>query len=196
MKIDKLNFKEDLIPIVTQDTEGKVLMLVYANREAIAKTLETKKAWYWSRSRNKLWMKGEGSGNTQEIMGVFTDCDKDSILYVVKQNGVACHKGTYSCFTGKILGKKYKPILEEVYRVIQERKRLKPKNSYVTSIIEDDKWLVAKIREESEELIEAFNENDNLVWEAADLIFHTLLLLANKEIEWKKLIGEFQKRRK
>jgi phosphoribosyl-ATP pyrophosphohydrolase/phosphoribosyl-AMP cyclohydrolase len=195
MKIDELNFKDNLIPVITQDAEGKVLMLAYANKETIEKTLETRKAWYWSRSRKKPWMKGEKSGNTQEIIGVYTDCDRDSVLYIVKQNGVACHTGLYSCFTEQIFGKKGMPILEEVYRVIQERKRLKPENSYVASIVENDDRLIAKIREESEELIEAFNESDNLVWEAADLIFHTFLLLANKDIEWKKLVEEFQRRR-
>lgn len=196
MKIDSLYYKEGLIPVVTQDTQGKVLMQAYANKDALEKTLETKKAWYWSRKRNKLWMKGEESGNIQEIIGIFSDCDKDSLLYVVKQKGVACHKGTYSCFTDRIYGKKSLPILEEVYTVIQERKKIKPKNSYVAKIIADDKKLVAKIREESEELIEAFEEDDNLVWEAADLIFHTFLLLANKDIDWEDLSEEFQRRRK
>ena len=196
MKIDDLKFKDKMIPVVTQDTEEKILMLAHANKKAVKKTLETKKAWYWSRSRNKLWMKGETSGNTQEIIGVYTDCDRDSLMYIVKQNGVACHNGTYSCFNEQIFGKKGMPILEEVYNVIQERKRLKPKNSYVADIVENDKRLIGKISEESEELIEAFNENDNLVWEAADLIFHTFLLLANKDVNWEKLVEEFRGRRK
>jgi len=196
MKIDKLNFEENIIPVITQDTEGKVLMLAYTNKETLQKTIETKKGWYWSRSRKKPWMKGEESGNTQDIIGVFTDCDKDSVLYVVKQKGVACHTGTYSCFTEEIFGKSAMPILEEVYQVIQERKKLKPNNSYVAKIIDDEKRLICKIREESEELIEAFNTNDNLVWEAADLIFHTFLLLANKDTDWNKLVEEFRRRRK
>lgn len=194
MIIDKLEFNKGLIPVVTQDTEGRVLMLAYANKEAVKKTLETKKAWYWSRSRKKPWMKGEKSGNIQEIIGVYTDCDRDSLLYIVKQQDVACHTGTYSCFTGQIFGKKAMPILEKVYWIIRKRKKFKPKNSYVASIIEDDDRLIAKIREESEELIEAFTENDNLVWEAADLIFHTFLLLANRDVEWKNLVEEFQRR--
>jgi phosphoribosyl-ATP pyrophosphohydrolase/phosphoribosyl-AMP cyclohydrolase len=196
MKIDDLKFKDGLIPVVTQDTEGKVLMLAYTNKENLKKTIETKKAWYWSRSRKKPWMKGEESGNTQDIIGVYTDCDRDSILYVVKQKGVACHTGTYSCFTEEIFGKSGIPILEEVYKVIQERKRLRPKKSYVTSIIGNEKRLIGKIREESEELIEAFEENNNLVWEAADLIFHTFLILANKDTDWNELVKEFRKRRK
>ena len=196
MKIDELNLKDDLIPVITQDTEGKVLMLAYANREAIEKTLDTKKAWYWSRSRKKPWMKGEKSGNTQEINGIYTDCDRDAILYLVKQKGVACHRGTYSCFNIQIFGKKTIPIIEEVFNVIEERKKIKPKNSYVSNIIEDDKKLIGKIREESKELIEAFQNDDNLIWEAADLIFHTMLLLVNKGIEWEELVEEFRRRRK
>jgi len=196
MQIDKLNYKNGLIPVVTQDSDGNVLMQAYANKEAIKKSLETKKAWYWSRERKKLWMKGEESGNTQEIIGIFADCDRDSLLYIVKQTGVACHKGYYSCFNEQILGKKGMPIIEEVYQVIKERKKLKPNNSYVASIIEDDQRLIGKIREESEELIEAFTEDDNLVWEAADLIFHTFLLLANRNMKLKELVEEFRRRRK
>ncbi len=196
MMIDALKFKNDLIPVIAQDIDRNILMLAYANKASLKKTLETKKAWYWSRKRKKLWMKGEKSGNTQEIIGIYTDCDKDSILYIVKQNGVACHNGTYSCFTEPILPKKAMSILEEVYQVIEGRKKFKPKNSYVAGIIEDNNRLIAKIQEESEELIEAFKENENLVWEAADLIFHTFLLLANKNVEWEKLVEEFKKRRR
>ena len=196
MNIDNLDYKNGLIPVVAQDSDDNILMLAYANEEAVKKTIETKKAWYWSRERKKLWMKGEESGNIQKIIGVYTDCDRDSLLYIVKQNGTACHRGTYSCFGEQILGREGMHVLEEVYQVIKERKKLKPKNSYVASIIEDDKKLIGKIREESEELIEAFEENDNLVWEAADLIFHTFLILANKNVEWEELVEEFQKRKK
>ena len=196
MKIEKLNFNNGVIPVVTQDTDGKVLMFAYANMDAIKKSVETKNAWYWSRKRNKLWMKGEESGNTQEIIGIYSDCDKDSLLYIVKQIGKACHKGTYSCFDGELFSKKNISNLGDVFKVIKERKKLRPENSYVAGIIDDKVKLIGKIREESEELIEAFSKNDNLVWEAADLIFHTFLLLANKNVEWKDLINEFDKRRK
>jgi len=104
--------------------------------------------------------------------------------------------GYYSCFNEQILGKKGMPIMEEGYQVIKERKKLKPNNSYVASIIGNDQRLIGKIREESEELIEAFTEDDNLVWEAADLIFHTFLLLANRNMKLKELVEEFRRRRK
>jgi len=99
-----LRFDEKgLIPVVAQDVDSKeVLMLAYANEEAIKKTLETGFAHYWSRSRKKLWMKGETSGNVQEVIEVRVDCDCDAILYIVRQRGVACHTGNYSCFFRRI----------------------------------------------------------------------------------------------
>ena len=103
----KLDFKKGngLIPVVVQDAGSKeVLMLAYANEEALQKTLSTGYAHYWSRSRKKLWMKGETSGNTQKIRKVTIDCDYDTLLYVVDQKGPACHTGEYSCFHNKIEG--------------------------------------------------------------------------------------------
>jgi phosphoribosyl-AMP cyclohydrolase len=103
----KLDFEKGngLIPVVVQDAESKeVLMLAYANEEALEKTLSTGYAHYWSRSRKKLWMKGETSGNTQKIQKVMTDCDYDTLLYVVDQKGPACHTGKYTCFHNKLKG--------------------------------------------------------------------------------------------
>jgi phosphoribosyl-AMP cyclohydrolase len=103
----KLDFKKGngLIPVVVQDAESKtVLMLAYANEEALQKTLSTGYAHYWSRSRQKLWMKGETSGHTQKIKKVMTDCDYDTLLYVVEQKGPACHTGEYTCFYNKLKG--------------------------------------------------------------------------------------------
>ena len=104
--LDKLDFKKGngLIPVVVQDAQTKAtLMLAYANREAVEKTLDTGHATYWSRSRNELWIKGETSGHTQKIVSVSTDCDYDTLLYIVEQTGPACHTGEYSCFHKKIL---------------------------------------------------------------------------------------------
>jgi phosphoribosyl-AMP cyclohydrolase / phosphoribosyl-ATP pyrophosphohydrolase len=102
----KLDFAKGngLIPVITQDAKTKaVLMQAFANKEAVELTLKTKKATYWSRSRNELWVKGDTSGNTQKIISVSTDCDYDSLLYVVEQTGPACHTGEYSCFYNKLL---------------------------------------------------------------------------------------------
>ena len=102
----KLDFAKGngLIPVITQDAKTKaILMQAFANKEAVELTLKTKKATYWSRSRNEIWVKGETSGNTQKVISVSTDCDYDSLLYVVEQTGPACHTGEYSCFYNKLL---------------------------------------------------------------------------------------------
>ncbi len=104
--LSKLDFAKGngLIPVITQDAKTKaVLMQAFANKEAVELTLKTKKATYWSRSRNEIWVKGETSGNTQKIISVSTDCDYDSLLYLVEQKGPACHTGEYSCFYNKML---------------------------------------------------------------------------------------------
>jgi len=104
--LSKLDFAKGngLIPVITQDAKTKaVLMQAFANKEAVELTLKTKKATYWSRSRNEIWVKGETSGNTQKIISVSTDCDYDSLLYIVEQIGPACHTGEYSCFYNKLL---------------------------------------------------------------------------------------------
>ena len=105
--IEKLDWKKmgGLIPVVVQDAQTKeVLMLAYANREALEHTLKTGKGTYWSRSRQELWVKGETSGHTQKIVKVITDCDYDTLLYIVNQKGPACHTGEYTCFFNKIKG--------------------------------------------------------------------------------------------
>jgi phosphoribosyl-AMP cyclohydrolase len=102
----KLDFVKGngLIPVIVQDAKTKaILMQAYANKEALELTLKTKKATYWSRSRNEIWVKGETSGHTQKVISVSTDCDYDSLLYVVEQTGPACHTGEYSCFYNKLL---------------------------------------------------------------------------------------------
>ena len=104
--LEKLDFKKGngLIPVVVQDAKTKVLLMqAYSNKEAVELTLKTRKATYWSRSRNELWVKGETSGHTQKVISVSTDCDYDSLLYVVEQTGPACHTGEYSCFFNKML---------------------------------------------------------------------------------------------
>jgi phosphoribosyl-AMP cyclohydrolase len=103
--IKKLDFKKgnDLIPVIVQEAETKkLLMLAYANQEALEKTLSTGYAHYWSRSRNRIWMKGETSGNTQKIKKILTDCDYDTLLYIVAQKGPACHTGKKTCFHNKV----------------------------------------------------------------------------------------------
>ena len=128
------NMGGGLKPVIVQDaTTKEVLMLAYANEEAVEKTKETGYAWYWSRSRNKLWKKGETSGNTQKVIEIRDDCDGDALLYIVQQKGVACHTGKYSCFTEE------KPFtLAELEEVICQRKLEKPEGSYTTRLLGDE----------------------------------------------------------
>ena len=103
--LEKLDFKKGngLIPVIVQDAKtNAILMQAYANKIAVELTLKTKKATYWSRSRNEIWVKGETSGHTQKVISISTDCDYDSLLYIVEQTGPACHTGEYSCFFNKL----------------------------------------------------------------------------------------------
>ena len=102
--VNSLKFNEqELIPAIVQDNDSNiVLMMAWMNREAVEKTLQTGETWFWSRSRQKMWHKGESSGNTQKVLGIFYDCDRDTLLVKVRQNGAACHKGYLSCFHNQI----------------------------------------------------------------------------------------------
>ncbi len=180
-----LNFDDrDLVPVVTQDAgTGEVLMLAYANKEALTKTLETRQAHYWSRSRNELWCKGATSGHLQEVVEVRYDCDEDAVLYRVRQTGPACHTGARSCFY-RTVGEPVSPSLGEVMallgRVIDERLSDLPEGSYVTSLHERGLGRIAqKVVEEAGETIVAALEHkpSDLVGEAADLLFHLMVLL-------------------
>jgi len=112
-----MNFKNGLIPAIAQDYKtGKVLMLAYMNEEAWKKTLETGKVWYYSRSRNKLWLKGETSGNVQKVKEIYIDCDEDAVLIKIEQvGGAACHEGFQSCFFRKVDGKNIKIVGRKVF---------------------------------------------------------------------------------
>ncbi|MFK7601388.1 bifunctional phosphoribosyl-AMP cyclohydrolase/phosphoribosyl-ATP diphosphatase HisIE [Deinococcus sp. SM5_A1] len=186
--LSALKFGADgLIPVVTQDTRtGAVLMQAYADRDALERTLATREATYYSRSRASQWIKGKTSGHTQRVVGVSVDCDGDSVLYRVEQTGAACHTGEYSCF--------YTPLLEEhtsatgldgtlerVYTTITERLATLPEGSYVARLHAGGlDRVLKKISEESGEVLLAAKNNDRaeLATEVADLLFHTLFAMA------------------
>jgi len=208
MKLEKLNFqKNGLIPIIVQNiNDGQVLMFAYGNKETIKLSIETKNAHYWSRSRNKVWMKGEESGNIQELIEIYYDCDEDVLLYLVKQNGVACHTENMSCFYRNITDKhslapifqnKEEGIINRVYKVIEERKNNPSKDSYVSSLFDKgiDK-IIKKIGEEAGEvIIGAKNkDNDEIVYEITDLWFHSLIALSYFDISPDEIYREFEKR--
>lgn len=186
---DQLRFdREGLIPVVAQDAEsGEVLMLAYATREALQHTLETGRAHYWSRSRGALWSKGETSGNVQQVEEVRVDCDGDTVLYRVRQTGPACHTGTRSCFARAVTADGTlrqaddpRPVLARLADTIAQRDRDRPAGSYVTRLLEGGVDRIAKkVGEEATEVVIAVKNADaaEIRWEAADLLFHLLVLL-------------------
>jgi len=196
---------EGLVPVITQSYyTGKVLMQAYANKEAVEKTIETGYATYYSRSRKELWVKGETSGNKQKIVKIKIDCDGDSILYLVKDYGVACHTGEESCFYRNIdLKKEEKPDAYEIFHALYEkllqRKIEKPEGSYVAKLFEkgSDK-IIQKVGEEAVETVIALkNKNkDEIIYEASDLIFHLIIALVDAEVKIQDLQEELLKRYK
>jgi phosphoribosyl-AMP cyclohydrolase / phosphoribosyl-ATP pyrophosphohydrolase len=193
-----------LVPIITQEAGSKdVLMLAYANREALEKTLATGLAHYFSRSRNKLWQKGEESGHTQKIHSVRLDCDGDAVLYTVDQTGPACHKLEHSCFHNSLLETEPKPEskigpeLEYVFATIQDRIRNPQEGSYVAKMHSAGiDRILKKIGEEAGEVIIAAknNEKSELQLEVADLLFHTLFTMAEIGISLEDVARELEGR--
>lgn len=202
--INTLKFNENnLIPVVVQDVNTKeVLMLAYMNKEAMQITLTEKKATYYSRSRKELWTKGETSGNIQQVVGFYYDCDKDTILLLVKQKGVACHTGNYSCFFNEILSDKevlnYE-LVQRLYNLIKERKNTPKEGSYTNYLFDKglDK-ILKKVGEESAEvIIGAKNENkEEVVYEISDLVYHLLVLMVYLNISIEEIKEELKGREK
>jgi len=207
--VERIDFEKNggLVPVVVQDIDtNEVLMLAYMNKEALQKTLESGYAHYFSRSRNKLWKKGESSGHTQEVKEILVDCDNDTILLKVKQNGVACHTGRKSCFftnlkTGEITIDKEKEIeynfVDKLYHTLLDRKNADPKTSYVASLFKKgENSILKKVVEEAGEFCFAVKDNDKkeIIYEAADLAFHTLVALAFKNIHPEAILEELKRR--
>lgn len=207
--MSEFNLKWDekgLIPAIVQEYNTKeVLMTAYMNAESLKKTLETGRTCFWSRSRQKFWFKGESSGNIQKVKEIRYDCDADSILILVEQVGAACHEGYQTCYfrklDGKIIGEKSFEgglyVLDELYKLIEKRKKELPKDSYTTKLLSDKNLLLKKIGEESSEVIISYSEDKNrTVEEASDLIYHLFVLLVERDIKLESVLEELKKRRK
>jgi len=203
----KLNEK-GLIPAIIQDAaSGKLLMMAWMNLDTLRMTRESGYTHFYSRSRNEVWKKGETSGNTQKVKKIFYDCDADTILIMVDPAGPACHTGKESCFFSEIAPddsiveadreKADENMLSKVYQVIQQRKRERPKGSYVAELFEKgESTILSKVGEESTELVIACkNRNEEeIVHEAADLWFHTLVAMAQYDVPPEKIFEELKKR--
>jgi phosphoribosyl-ATP pyrophosphohydrolase/phosphoribosyl-AMP cyclohydrolase len=198
MKIDFNKNNDGLVPAIIQDATTKnVLMLGYMNEEAFLKTNELKKVTFYSRSKNRLWTKGEESGNYLELVSIKNDCDSDSLLISVIPHGPTCHTGTDTCW-----GEDNNPnfgFLSKLEGIIEDRKKLsvvepelrQEKNSYVVSLFDEGINRIAqKVGEEAiETVIEAKDDNDDLFLnESADLLFHYLILLQAKGFTFKDIV--------
>lgn len=198
---ENIRFDErGLIPAIVQNAETReVLTLAYMNRESLARTIETKQTWFWSRSRQELWHKGATSGNTQEVVSLALDCDRDAIIVLVKPAGPACHTGAISCFDVGAQPNALGPLLAELYALIQSRERERPSGSYTTYLFEEglDK-ILKKIGEESAETIIAAKNDDltRLSAEASDLLYHLLVLLVARGVSLEEIADELSRRRK
>ena len=198
--ISKLKFDEKgLIPVVVQDYYSKkVLTVAYMNRESLQISLQEGNTCFFSRSRQKLWRKGESSGNVQHIVSVTADCDMDALTVEVVKEGPACHLGTDSCFENTVCeNPKYKPFsLDGLYRLIKGRKDSPKEGSYTTYLFEKglDK-ILKKVGEEcTEVIIGAKNGKEEAVFEIADLTYHVMVLMAQQGITLKDVIDELAKR--
>ncbi|MBM4237306.1 MAG: bifunctional phosphoribosyl-AMP cyclohydrolase/phosphoribosyl-ATP diphosphatase HisIE [Euryarchaeota archaeon] len=199
-----LPFKIDekgLIPVIVQDAEtNEVLMMAFANEEAYWKMIETGRTHFYSRSREKLWMKGETSGNVQDIVSIQVDCDSDTLLVRVKQTGNACHLDRPSCFADILHGETEgtAAILPELRRVIRDRKVNPKEGSYTCKLLENEDKLYKKIVEEAAELvIAAKNRNPKEeAWETADLIYHLMVLLERTGLPLEDVYRALSERRK
>ncbi len=205
MDFEKIKFdKQGLVPVIVQDSSsGRVLMLAYANMEALKKTVETGRTHFWSRSRKKLWNKGEESGHFQDVKEIFVDCDCDTVLVTVTQTGAACHTGAASCFyRSSDFEEKLAPEFElgyigKVFEVIESRK-LSPKDgSYVSGLMEGglDRILKKITEEAGEAVIAAKNSDKNeLIYELADLWFHSMVLLSKENLKPQEISKELERR--
>jgi len=185
-----------LIPAVVQDAgTGRLLMLAFMNREALDRTIQTGKATFWSRTRNMIWCKGETSGNFLAVRSLHLDCDKDSVLVVAAPAGPTCHTGRKSCFLedGELVGPEFLGHLE---RLIARRREDAPEGSYTARLFREGMAKIAKkVGEEAVEVVvSAGQERRNSVEETADLLYHLLVFLNQRDIRLDEVMGELQRR--
>ncbi len=203
--------KHGLIPCIVQDNISKeVLMLAYMNEESLKLSIQTQIAYYFSRSKQRIWKKGESSGNIQKICSLWIDCDKDSILMYVEQIGVACHTGNKSCFftnisnniefiNNDILSHSIKTygILDTLYHMLLEKKGKNVKSSYTALLYsKGENTISKKIIEEAAEFCFAFKDKDSkeIIYECADLFYHILVALASLDIHPDRIYQELLNR--
>jgi len=194
MNIDNLAWKkmDGLIPAIVQDFfDGRVLMQGFMNKAALEATLDTGKVTFWSRSREQIWTKGETSGHTLDLVDIHPDCDGDCLLIRAHPEGPTCHLGTLTCFDGEEKVIPELAFLTELERVIAERDKNRPEGSYTSSLLESGiKRIAQKVGEEGVEtaLAAVAGDDDELLNESADLIYHLLVLLRSRKLDLGTLV--------
>ncbi|PYS51232.1 MAG: bifunctional phosphoribosyl-AMP cyclohydrolase/phosphoribosyl-ATP pyrophosphatase [Acidobacteria bacterium] len=216
LRIEDLKFDErGLVPAIVQDARSReVLTLAYMNEESLRRTLLEGETWFWSRSRARLWHKGETSGNTQRVVEILADCDADALNILVEPKGAACHTGARSCFHNQLQNEVHAktedeersvgsrpaigPVLESLYTIIESRRLERPAGSYTTYLFDQglDKILKKIGEEASETIIAAKNEaSDSLVAEVSDLAYHLIVLLVERGVRLEEIAVELEARR-
>lgn len=189
--VECLDFeKSPLIPMIAQSVNGEVLMQGYVNAEAVRKSFDCGRLTFWSRSRNELWTKGDTSGNVLQVVRMRADCDRDCILATVLPTGPACHTGSWTCFTSAI---DEKSSMGRLYNVIADRFANPKPGSYTATL--DNKRVREKVEEEAEELCEAEGKEE-VIWEAADLLYFVNVLMYKEGVSWKDVYDELDRRHK
>ena len=201
--------KSILLPVIVQDNaNNEVLMMAYMNKEALKLSLQTKIAHYFSRSKQRIWKKGESSGHIQTIHSFSIDCDNDTLLIKVTQEGVACHTGHRSCFFTELESGESNSkvevdttatygVIDTLYHTIQDRKNADPKTSWTAKLIhKGENTILKKVVEEAGEFSFAYKDNDEdeMIYEAADLTYHMLVALAVKNISPDRIKQELARR--
>lgn len=196
---------QGLLPVVVQDVKTQqVIMVAYMDKAAYEETLESGEMVYFSRSRNQRWKKGESSGNTQRVVSLSLDCDKDTLLATVEQKGVGCHTGSFSCFDGGVFFKgdseslkEEASVLNRLERIIESRKEENAEGSYTAYLFDKglDKML-KKVGEETSEVIIAAknNDKDEVIYEVSDLMYHLMVTLNQQGVSWSSIENSLKER--
>jgi phosphoribosyl-ATP pyrophosphohydrolase/phosphoribosyl-AMP cyclohydrolase len=201
MNYMKIDFEKmgGLVPAIVQDDKtGKVLMLGFMNEEAFARTKETGKVWFFSRTKNRLWMKGETSGNILQVVNILLDCDSDTLLIKARPTGPVCHTGDDTCFGERNVEEDIL-FLKYLQDLIEQRRQEMPEGSYTTSLfLKGVNRMAQKVGEEAvETVIEATNgTEEGFIYEASDLMYHLIVLLTSKGLRIEDLCRELTKRHK
>ena len=209
--LDKVDFDKNngIVPVIAQDsTNNEILMMAYMNKEALKLTLSTSFAHYYSRSKKRLWKKGETSGHTQEVEDILIDCDNDTILLKINQKGVACHTGRKSCFFTSLKDEKIISdievdtstsygVIDTLFHIIEQRKNSDPKESWTAKLLQGEQnSLLKKIVEEAGEFTFAIKDDNEkeIIYECADITYHVLVALASKNINPDRVKQELKRR--